>query len=201
MTTFKDCFSVILSGDRGASRLAARQVSKLLHSSGNHDKYKGIDSIIEQASDEYRKISEDWRQENFVIAVSVLYFLHHKESQPDFLFSWFFHLLEHQNGNIRQAAGRMLGNELGPLTYHIRFPAEQHSRSRELSFQQADVILCNMFLGLVNLTNKHRQPSYKKYKYIESLPSGPYKSVQRMLADLEEDCGKEHVAMFEQWLL
>ena len=32
------------------------------------------------------------------------------------------------------------------------------------------------------------ESKYKKYKYIDSIPASPYKSVQMILADLEESC-------------
>lgn len=194
MKTFIECFKIILSGDRDASRQAARQVKKLLYSSADGGKYKVIASIIENAPKEYEKISENWRRENFVIAVSVLYFLHDKESCPDFLFPWLYNLIQDQNGNIRYSAVRMFENELGPLTVHIRFPSKKSSYFRELSPEQADRILFEMFVNLMNLIKYLWKPTYKKYKYISSLPSGPYKSVQMVLGHLEEDCGKEYMA-------
>jgi hypothetical protein len=191
MTTFSELFNVILTADKELSRKAARQVRKLLYSSHRQGQYKKIGSIIENASEEYSKITEDFRQENFVIAISVLYYLHNRENQPDFLFPWLFDLLRHENGNIRHAAVRMFENELGPLTYHIRFPSEisRHDLSPEL----ADHILLGLFANLNNLLSESWEPAYKKYKYISSLPSGTYKSVQIILSDLEDDCGKQYV--------
>ncbi|KKQ79437.1 MAG: hypothetical protein UT03_C0055G0009, partial [Candidatus Moranbacteria bacterium GW2011_GWD2_38_7] len=139
MKSFHELFKTILSGDRESSRLAAREVRKLLHSS-HAGKYDEIKSIINGASEQYRKITDDFRQENFVMAVSVMYFLHNRENQPDFLFPWLFQLLQHKNGNIRHSAVRMIEHELGSLTYHIRFPGEKISR-REPSPEQADRII------------------------------------------------------------
>ena len=48
--------------------------------------------------------------------------------------------------------------------------------------------------------NESWQPMYKKYKYIESLPSGTYKSAQMILSHLEEDCGNEYVRRLEESL-
>jgi hypothetical protein len=186
--TFSELFNTILAGDKEASRAAARQVRKLLYSSANGGKYKDIASIVGNAPKEYAKISEDWRRENFVIALSVLYFLHNKENQPDFLFPWLFQLIQHENGNIRQAAVRMIGHELGPLTYYIRFPGEK-STSLEFSPERADSILFGLFTNLNNLAANLWKPTYKKCKYINSLPTGSYKSVQLILSRMEDDCG------------
>lgn len=102
MKTFTELFNTILTGDKESSRKAARGVRKLLHSSHcDKDEFKALKKIIDNSPDEYRKIKEDWREENFVVAVSVLYFLHDRENQPDFLFPWLFYLLQHKNGNIR----------------------------------------------------------------------------------------------------
>ena len=91
MKTFIEYFNIILTGDRDTSRKAAREVRKLLYSSqGGDDKYKEIKNLVNNAPDEYAKISEEWRQENFVMAISVIYFLHNRENQPDFLFPWLF---------------------------------------------------------------------------------------------------------------
>jgi len=186
MNTIKECFETILRGDKNDSRLAARRVRKLLYSShGDREKFTMIKDIINGAPDEYVKITEDWRQENFVMAVAVIYFLRDKESQPDFLFSWLFHLLQHSNGYIRHAAVKMITNEIGPLTYHIRFPDEKSS-FHELPPAQANAILHSLSHSLNGLLTILWEPKFKKYKYIESLPASPYKSVQMVLAELEE---------------
>ena len=191
MKTFIELFSIILTGNKDDSHKAAREVRKLLYNnSRDGGKYDDIKKIIEDAPDEYRKIKEDWREENFVVAVSVLYYLHDRESQPDFLFPWLFHLLQHQNGNIRHAAVRMIENELGPLTVHIRCPEYKQSR---LKSEQSDSILLNLFKGLNNLLAVLWKPEYKKYKYVDSLPTCPYKSIQMVLGKMENDCGKEYM--------
>ena len=199
MKTFVECFNTILCEDKEASRKAAREVRRLLYSS-HRSQYKDIASIIENAPTEYEKLVEDWRQENFVMAISVLYFLHDREKQPDFLFPWLYHLIRHPSGNIRFAAVRMFEHEIGPLTVHIRFPHEEVSPFRELSAEQADRILSEMFVNLISLINSLWKPIYNKYKYIYSLPSGPYKSVQMVLGRLAEDCGKEYMIRLERSL-
>ena len=197
MKTFLECFNIILTGDINSSRQAARQVRKLVYSSGEGDRFKIVASIIDNAPKEYVKISEDWRQENFVVAISVIYFLHDKESHPDFLFPWLFNLIQHPKGNIRHAAVRMFESELGPLTMHIRFPNEKSIYLGKLSPELADSILFGMFANLNELANELWQPFYKKYKYISSLPSGAYKSVQMVLSELEEDCGKDYMSRLD----
>jgi len=192
MHTIKECFEIILTGNKEASRQAARQVSKVLYSAQDkHNKYVEIADIINSAPVEYLTILENWRQENFVMAISVIYFLHDKEQDPDFLFPWLFELLQHQNGYIRHAAVKMICNELGPLTYHIRFPNEK-STWHAFSPKKADQILCSLFISLHQLAAAQWQPKYKKYKYIDSLPVSSYKSVQMILADMADLCGIEY---------
>jgi len=200
MPTFAELFNTILTGDRDESRTAARQVRKQVYSSGDGNKYKSITSIIDNAPQEYEKIMEGFRQENFVVAISVMYFLHDKERHPDFLFPWLFHLLQHENGNIRLAAVRMIENELGPLTVHIRFPDKKSSYFGSFTPELADMILFGLFGNLNSLAADLWNPSYKKYKYISSLPNGPYKSVQMVLSVLEEDCGKEYLSRLDDSL-
>ncbi len=191
MNTIKECFNTILKGGREESRQAARMVRKLVYSSSaeGREKYKEIATLIETAPENYAHISEDWRQENFVMAISVIYFLHDRENEPDFLFLWFFQLLQHQNGYIRHAAVKMISHEIGPLTYHIRFPDEK-SDWHKFSPEQADNILHSLFASLNSLLSVLWQPKYKKYKYIDSLPPSSYKSVQMVLAELEDSCGE-----------
>jgi hypothetical protein len=198
MNTFKECFDTILHGDKNDSRLAARRVRKLLYSSQRNgkDKYEDIKNIVNGASREYAKISEEWRQENFVTAVSVIYYLHDDEKQPDFLFPWLFQLLQHHNGVIRYAAVRMLSNEIGPLTVYIRFPDYKPGRFGKITLEQADTILYSLFLSLNGLLSFLWQPKYKRYKYIDSLPASPYKSVQMVLSELEESCGQNTINRF-----
>ncbi len=189
--TIKECFDVILSGEKNESRLAARRVRKLLYSSqGERDKYQDIKNIVNKASNTYAEISEDWRQEDFVVAISVIYYLHDREEEPDFLFPWFFQLLQHPNGTIRYAAVRMLSIELGSLTVHIRVPGHKSDR---LKPEQADKILQALFMGLYGLMSMLWEPKFKRYKYVDSLPTGSYKSVQMVLAKMEEYCGRKYL--------
>ncbi len=197
MNTFRELFDAILTGDKEISRVAARQVRKLLYSAESIDKYKVIASIVGNAPKEYVKILENWQRENFVVAVSVIYFLHNKENQPDFLFPWLFQLLQHENGNIRQAAVRMIGNELGPLTYHIRFPGEKSS-FHKFSPEKADQILFGLFSNLNNLAANLWKPIYRRCKYIDSLPTGPYKSIQLILSHMEDGCGAEKFLEYQE---
>ena len=187
---FSELFDVILTGNKDDSRVAARGVRKLLYSSRNSGKYNELKAIIENASEKYRKITEDWRRENFVMAVSVLYYLHNEENSPDFLFPWLFHLLQHKNGNIRNVARRMIENELGPLTVHIRVSDWEQSKSKT---EQSDIILLSLFIDLNNLLAGLLESKYKKYKYISSLPTSPYKTVQMVLSEMEDSCGKEYM--------
>lgn len=187
MNTIKECFDVILSGGKNDSHQAARRVRKLLYGSqGGRDQFNDIKNLINDAHSEYAKIFEDWRQEDFVVAISVIYYLHDKEEQPDFLFHWLFQLLQHSNGIVRYAAVRMFTNELGPLTVHIRFPDHKSDR---LKPEQADNILNALFVSLNGLLAALWETKFKRYKYIDSLPTGPYKSVQMVLAKMEEYCG------------
>lgn len=195
MKSFRELFETILLGNRESSRLAAREVRELVYGS-QAGKYDEIKSIVNSASEEYRKITDDFRQENFVMAVSVMYFLHDRENEPDFLFPWLFHLLKHPNGYIRHAAVRMLETELGPLTVHLRCPESNYSH--KFSRADADQVLADMFIVLVGMANNFWEPKYKKYKYISSLPSGPYKSIQMVLSELEDDCGEQFIRKLHQ---
>jgi len=196
MNTFTECFKTILTGEKVESRKAARQVRKLLYSSSNdRSRYDDIRPLINKAPVEYAKISEDWRQENFVMAISVLYFLHHRESEPDFLFPWLFDLLQHDNGYIRHAAVRMFDNELGPLTYHIRCPDRLYNQS---TADKADHILFELYANLQGLINNLSKPFFNRYKLIASLPTGPFKSVQMVMGQLADDCGDKYVKDFER---
>lgn len=196
MKTFNGYFKTILTANKDDSRKAAREVRKLLYNSYG-DQYNDIKSIIENAPKEYINITEDWREENFVMAVSVLYYLHDRKNQPDFLFSWIFHLLQRKNGNVRNAARRMIENELGPLTVHIRCPDYKQSKSKT---EQADFILLNLFMNLNNLLADLWEPKYKKYKYVSSLPTSPYKTIQMILSKMEYNCGKKYMKQLERQL-
>src|SRR3989338_956868 len=192
MKTFTELFNTLLTADEETSRQAAREVRKLVYTTLFRSKYKCVASIIENAPAEYVKIIEDWRQENFVMAISVMYFLHNRENQPDFLFPWLFQLLQHPNGYIRHAAVKMISHEIGPLTYHLRFPGEASS-FHEITPGDADIILRSLLASLNGLLTALWQPKYKRHKYVDSLPAGPYKSAQMVLAELKESCGKKYI--------
>ena len=188
--TFSELFDLILNGEKEESRKEAREVRKLLHNSKSTGRYNEIQSIIANAPNEYVNIIEDWRMENFVVAVSVIYFLHDKEKQPDFLFPWLLYLLKHQNGNIRNSARRMIENELGPLTFHIRCPEYKHSQSKS---EKSDHVLLGLYLSLNRLLDDFWEAKYKRYKYVDSLPTCPYKTVQLILCHMHELCGEVYM--------
>ena len=195
MNTIKECFNTILNGGREESRQAARRVRKILYSSyGEHSKYEEIKEVVNNAPCTYAQISDEWRQENFVLAVSVIYFLHDRENEPGFLFPWLLELIQHNNGYIRHAAVRMFEHEIGPLTANIRVPGYSSER---LKPEHADRILHLLFTSLNGLQSFLWQQKYKRYKYIDSLPASPYKSVQMVLAKLEDSCGHEYFSKLQ----
>ncbi|OHA07270.1 MAG: hypothetical protein A2934_03190 [Candidatus Sungbacteria bacterium RIFCSPLOWO2_01_FULL_47_10] len=61
-----------MRGDKEKSRLAACNVRKLVYSSSvaGREKYDEIAALVRTAPENYARISEDWRQENFIMAVS-----------------------------------------------------------------------------------------------------------------------------------
>ncbi len=105
-----------------------------------------------------------------------------------------FLILLHSNGVIRFASVRMLSHELGPLTVYVRIPGFKPGGLTNLKPKQADAILFSLFMDLIKLLESIWKPAYKKYKYISSLPVGPYKSVQMIMAKIEELCGAEYMA-------
>lgn len=193
MKEFNDIFKTILTGDKESSRQAARDVRKLVYNFKDKTDYNQIKDIVNCAPSIYHKIREDWRQENFAVAISVLYFLHDREQPPDFLFFWLSGLLQHERGNIRQAAVRMIQNELGPLTYHIRCPGRK-SDFHLFSSKEADDVLFGLYKTLMGLLRVYYKPSYGRCKYISSLPTGVYKSVQLVMARMREDCGEKYIS-------
>src|SRR5680860_1540272 len=161
MGVIKKAFEIILNRNKEESRIAARQVRKLLYSSRrDQGTFNDIRIVVDGAFGEYYKITEDWRQENFVMAISVIYYLHDKNNAPDFLFSWFFQLLQHQNGYIRHAAVKMITGELGSLTVHIRFPGDKRFSKENLNSKKSDEILFSLFVNLHNLSTVWWLPKY-----------------------------------------
>ncbi|MDD4409936.1 MAG: hypothetical protein PHW52_04790 [Candidatus Pacebacteria bacterium] len=184
MDSIKKCFNIILEGEKEESRLAARTLRKILHSAGNRDeKFQSIGKIMNEAPFEYAKIVEAWRQENFVIAISVIDFLSNEEKDFDSLFPWRFQLLQHPNGNIRFATVKMFERDIRYLTYHIRFPEYEHGKEKS---ERADNILNTLFLSLDRLLPKLWKPGYGRYKYIDFMPASPYKSTQMVMSKLRE---------------
>ena len=186
MENIKKTINTILTADKEHARIATGKVRKLVYAS-NKANIKEITSAITEAPATYSKITDPVRQEYFVRAISVMYFLHDKEDTPDFLFPWLFELLQHSNGNIRQSAVRMIGFEFGSLTFHIRFPGEKRVFSN-LSAEYADRVLHTLRLNLESISQQTYKPAYKRFKYIDSLPSSVHKSVQYLLCDLDDMC-------------
>ena len=194
METIKDCFEAILNGDKEASRQSAGKVRKnLFGRSKSKNEYRYIKNTIENAPEQYEKITEDWRREYFVRAISIIYFLHDRREQPDFLFPWLMQLLQHNNGMIRFCAVKMINQELGPLTVHVRFPDDPLFKTRDLDPGLADEILYTLFVNLVNLTIAYNKDEHRRYKYVNSLPASKYKSAQMVLTYMEELYGLSNI--------
>ncbi|MCU0653263.1 MAG: hypothetical protein MUD10_03320 [Candidatus Pacebacteria bacterium] len=190
MDTIKECLEIVLNGNEKESRMAARGIRKIVYGARpSKDDFWDIKKAIYAAPANYAKISEEWRQENFAMAISVIYFLHSEETGLDFLFPWLFELLQHPNGYIRQAAVRMFGNDIGPLTVHIRCPEFKQSKSKSA---RSDEILRDLSASLSGLITMYWKPEYEKHKYIDSLPPSPYKSAQLVLFELQESSDREY---------
>ncbi len=190
MQTFTDIFNTILTGDKESSKKASKYVRVFLYKKS--DNFKEIQDILEMSDLVYRGIIEEWRQVNFVVAISVLYFLQNKDAKQDFQFPWLFFLIKHKNGIIRHSAVRMFRHQLGPLTVHIRCPYGEFI-SNKFIVDRNNKILSDMYIELLFLANTFSNPMYAKYKYIDSIPVGPYKSIQLVLATMHEYCGEKYL--------
>jgi hypothetical protein len=196
--SYKKLFQIILKAEKEKSRQASKDVRKKMYKT-NDDKpsFDEISNLIKEAPKTFDSIKENWRKENFVKAISVIYFLRDLTEEPDHFFPWFFTLLENESGIIRQATVRMINIELGPLTVHIRCPESKHW-SRKFSVETADLILRGLFICLYKLLHKYWKKSYENHKYINTLPPSPYKSVQIILRDMEYLCGEKYLKQVEE---
>src|SRR3989338_11507785 len=113
MPTIKQIFDTILTGNKDKAKEAAGALRKNVFG-GRKDEEENFDfkSYIADAPKIYGEIKEEWRREYFVRAVSVIYFLHGFENQPDLLFPWFYQLLQNKNGIVRHSPVRMITNDL-----------------------------------------------------------------------------------------
>jgi hypothetical protein len=198
MNSIKECFKIILNGDSENCRLASLAVKKVLYRTDNDiKKYEEIREQVNLAPENYERITEEWRQKNFVRAISVIYFLRDVNKSPDFLFPWFFQLLKNKNGIVRYSAVKMISHELWPLTVHIRFPEKKSTILGVVPPHTADKILFSLFVSLHQFLQHLWKPEYKKYRYFKDLPTNSYKSVSMVLIELEELCGKEYIKYLE----
>ena len=117
---------------------------------------------------------------------------------PEPLYNWIFELLHNKNGHIRFAAFRMIRNDLGLLTAHIRHSNTEFERTIESD--RADNILLSLYINLNDIAVSLSKPSYKKYKYVELLPVGPYKTIRMIIAELEDNCGKAYMKQLRSWV-
>src|SRR3989338_1321223 len=94
-----------------------------------------------------------------------------------------------RDGGKYKDIASIIENALGALTYHIRFPGEKSSLHK-FSSKQADQIIFGLRTNLNNLMASSWKNSYKKFKYIDRLPSGTYKSIQLILSVLDDYCSE-----------
>ena len=199
MSSIRGCFDIILHGNKKQSGIAARQVRRLLYGresslSSGKSKYADIHYVLSNVQKIYSKISEPWRIENYVVAISVIYYLRENILGPEHYFSWFYDLLLHPRGNIRYAAVRMIEFELGPLTVYIRIlNFKSYHDNDQITPEKADEILFSLFVKLNDLLDKTWKSGYNKYRYVDSLPVGPCKSIQMVIVKMEERCGENYM--------
>jgi hypothetical protein len=84
------------------------------------------------------------------------------------------------------------------LKVYIRIPDYRREKDDGFSKDKANKILFSLFINLVRLSNFTHKPQFKRYKYISSLPTGPYKSVQIVMAEIRELCGEEYMNKLEK---
>ena len=189
MNNLIECFNIILNGEKETSKLATKSVRKLIYTVNNRDDDQAILKIVNNAPFEYAKIQEDWRQENFVKALSVIDHIYTKEKNYDILLPWMFQLLQHENGNIRFSVVKIFEFDIAYLSYHLRCEKEEKDK---LKSEDADKVLHNLFLNLDHLITSLWKPIYDKYQYIDLMPASPYKSVQMVISVLIDFCGEDY---------
>ena len=112
-----------------------------------------------------------------------------------------YSVLEGETGNFRKAfvvfalknKGKILAEKDGTrgdlIFNNIRLEVDGSNQKPK----QADYILKSLFINLHGLMTALWKPKFKRYKYIDSLPASPYKSVQMVLAKIEEYCGRKYL--------
>jgi transposase-like protein len=89
----KEAYQKILYGTEPEAKKAWQSMRKLVYS-GGHGKYDEIKEELENVKENYKNIVEDWRREYYISSISIMYFLHHKESDPNFFLPFLLGLLE-----------------------------------------------------------------------------------------------------------
>jgi len=190
-TDLQKLISIIKTGSPTDVKLAQKQIEKIWRDSCRYDNNtkEQIFYVFLEELKLFSQIKDIDHQAYFINTLKwPLYFIG-KKYFPDWSNFILTHI-QHPSGKIRQAIIKASDYLIIDLQLDFEYAAKTF-RNKDLKIQDIKNIIANdkkkfgyFVIALNDLIRQYYEPIFKKYKYINSLPTGVYKSLQILLANI-----------------
>lgn len=190
-TSLQKLIDIIKSGSSSDVKAAQKQIEKIWHETCRFDCDVRADIffIFLEELKLFSQIKDIAHQAYFINTLKwPLYFIGEQyfSDWSDFILIY----IQHPSGKIRQAIIRALDYLIMDLRLDFKYDFDT-VKSKGLNRQEIDNIINNnrtkfgyFIISVESLIRQYHEPRFNKYKYIDRLPIGVYKSLQMFLAEL-----------------
>lgn len=198
----KNLVGSIKTGSREEVKAAQKQVEKFWHHFYIPKRKEGREAFM-IFLDEIKKADEIQDLDHLAYFIHTLkwpllsigeeYFV----DWAEFIFTY----IQHPSGKIRQAVLHAADYLIYDIAADLQFDGNDHheiSQSDRLRIQKNRERFGNFVSTVEELLGQYDEPRYHRYKYIHSIPSGVYKSLQKLMVEhlLRSDFYKDVYADF-----
>jgi len=182
--------NIIKVGSPADVKIAQKQIEKIWRDTCQHDdnKREEIFYIFLEELKIFSQIKDINHQAYFINTLKwPLHFIGEKyfSDWSDFILAY----IQHPSGKIRQAIIKISDYLIMDLRMDFKY---DFVRTKDKNLNRQEIIVsnkkkfCSFVFSIEDLTRQYYESIFKKYKYVDSLPIGVYKSLQMLLANLLE---------------
>ena len=199
----KNLISVITTKDRASVKQAQKEVERFWHNFYIPHREKGRQAFLVflEEMKRFDKIQDIDHQTYFINTLKWPFWVigeEYFEEWADFILKY----IQHPSGKIRQAiikAADYLVIDITADLRHINQNDKKITRAELERIERNKSRFCIFVASVEELLGKYEEPRFRPYKYVRSMPSSVYKSLQMLITEalLRSDYYEE---LYEQYL-
>lgn len=178
----KSLIETVKTGSREEVKEAQKQIEKISRGAGRDKAKKKMFRIFREEMEDFAEIKSVDNQAYFINTLKHPFLILGEEYFPVFA-EFILQQIQNPSGKIRMAVIRaadwLLIMAIDFCLPRYEKPAPAQMERDKLNKER----FCLFAYALEKLLDLYREPKYERYKYIDSLPAGVYKSLEMLLGD------------------